>query len=88
MDSSTRNKAMKSIAPYVGLGTELVAAVVGFGAVGWFIDSKFDTSPMWMLLLLLLGMIGGMYNFIKAALKSSQQPSAKTVEQQESQKQE
>jgi F0F1-type ATP synthase assembly protein I len=59
------------VGPYLNLGMELFAAVAGFGIVGWYIDTKFGTAPVWMLVLLFLGAIGGMYNLIRAALKTA-----------------
>jgi F0F1-type ATP synthase assembly protein I len=62
---------MKQVGPHLNLGMELFAAVAGFGLVGWFIDSKFGTAPVWMTVLLLLGAVGGMYNLIRTALKAA-----------------
>lgn len=64
---------MKQMGPYLNLGMELFASVAGFGLIGWFIDSKAGTTPLWMAVLLMLGAIGGMYNFIKTALKRNEQ---------------
>jgi F0F1-type ATP synthase assembly protein I len=74
-DSATRKEsAMKAMAPFLNLGMELFASVAGFGLVGWFIDSKAGTEPTWLLVFLLLGAIGGMYNFIKTVMNVSKAP--------------
>jgi len=65
---------MKAMAPFLNLGMELFASVAGFGLVGWFIDSKAGTEPTWLLVFLLLGAIGGMYNFIKTVMSASKTP--------------
>ncbi len=70
----TKQTAMQQMAPFMNLGMELFAAVAGFGAIGWFIDSKFNTAPLWMIILLFLGAIGGMYNLIRVVIKSSEKP--------------
>ena len=50
------------------MGFQLVAAMVGLGAVGFFADRLFRTRPWLTLLGLVLGTIGGMVNFIHQAL--------------------
>ena len=48
----------------VGLraGTELVAAIAAGGLIGYFLDEKFDTKPLFLLVLLILGVITGFIN--------------------------
>ena len=50
------------------MGLLLVAPVLGLGAIGYFLDRHFGTSPWITLGGLVLGVIGGMVNFIHAAL--------------------
>jgi F0F1-type ATP synthase assembly protein I len=77
--SETPPSPMKEVGPYMNLGMELFAAVAGFGLIGWFIDSKAGTQPLWMAILLFAGAIGGMYNFIRTALKQSSKPSSQNL---------
>lgn len=49
-------------------GIELAAAVGGFAIVGHLIDRSRDSHPKGLLIGALLGLVGGMYNLIKAAL--------------------
>ena len=44
------------------VATELVAGIVVGGAIGWALDTVFDTSPLWLVVLFFLGAIGGMMN--------------------------
>jgi F0F1-type ATP synthase assembly protein I len=75
-ESATRKESvMKEMSPFLNLGMELFASVAGFGLIGWFIDSKAGTQPTWLLVFLLLGVVGGMYNFIRAVMKVSKAPS-------------
>lgn len=63
-------------ARYSSLGIELAAAIVGFALVGYWIDRHFQTQPWGLLICVLLGIVGGLYNLIRAALKASKEFSA------------
>ncbi len=52
-----------------GMGLELAGAVIGGCAIGWYVDYKFDTR-YGMITGALIGIVGGMYNLIKQALKT------------------
>ncbi|HEY3241826.1 MAG TPA: AtpZ/AtpI family protein [Phycisphaerae bacterium] len=58
---------------FAGIGGELVAAIIGFSAIGWLIDWRYGTGPYGLLICALLGLIGGMYNFIRQSLKAVKQ---------------
>lgn len=53
---------------YLGLGTELVAAVAGLTLFGWWLGGRFGPDgDLWGLLIgFALGFVGGMYNLIRA----------------------
>ncbi|MGO9481001.1 MAG: AtpZ/AtpI family protein [Candidatus Kryptoniota bacterium] len=63
--------AYRELAPYMGLGTELAASVVGMLLIGYFLDKHFGTSPWLVLVGAAVGLIGGFYNFIKEIQKLS-----------------
>jgi F0F1-type ATP synthase assembly protein I len=63
-DRSALAKAMQQSQ----LGLNLVAPILGLGGIGWLLDRHFATSPWITLAGLILGVIGGMVNFIHAAL--------------------
>ncbi len=48
-----------------GLGFELVCAVAGFVAVGFWIDRHYSSRPWGTLVGLSLGLIGGFYNLFR-----------------------
>jgi F0F1-type ATP synthase assembly protein I len=50
------------------MGMELAGTVAVFCLVGYWIDSKFDTSPWWMVIFSFLGIIGGLYNMIRQSV--------------------
>lgn len=56
-----------------GIGFELVAAVAGFAFVGWWIDRKQGTAPWGLLIGAGLGMVGGLYNLIRASLAAARE---------------
>ena len=49
------------------LSTELVAGVLGGAGVGWLLDRWFGTSPLGMIVFLLLGFAAGVLNVVRAA---------------------
>ncbi len=52
-----------------GQGIELTAAVVGFGLAGYWVGGYFGNSRIGLLIGAVLGIIGGLYNLIRSALK-------------------
>ena len=60
-----------------GLGMELLAAVVGATLIGLWIDRRFDCAPWGVLIGAIVGIVGGLLNFIRAAnraVKRDQRP--------------
>ena len=47
----------------------LIGGPVGGALVGWVLDRLFDTSPLFLILLLLLGMAAGFWNIIKMSTR-------------------
>lgn len=54
-----------------GIGFEFAAAVAGFTAIGWWIDRKYETGPLFVLIGVGLGLVGGMYNLIRESLHAA-----------------
>ena len=54
-----------------GIGFELAAAVAGFVLVGYWVGKYFDKPQMGIVVGAVLGLIGGMYNLIRATLAAS-----------------
>ena len=53
---------------YAQVGTMLVAPILAFGAIGYYLDGRFGTKPWLLLAGLILGMIGGFVNFFRLVL--------------------
>ena len=61
---------LKDYAPYLGLGIQLAATVGVMAFLGIWLDKKFDSSPWLTIICSFFGVFAGMYNFIKAVIKS------------------
>jgi F0F1-type ATP synthase assembly protein I len=53
------------------LGFELAAAIVGLTLAGCWVDHHFDVGPWGLICGASLGVVGGMYNFIRQAVELS-----------------
>src|SRR5215510_14070205 len=65
---------------YSGIGLELAGATAGLALVGYWIDGKFGTSPWGILIGVVIGIVGGLYNLVKeslAAVREAQQEDAR-----------
>ena len=58
---------------YSGLGLELAGATAGLALLGYWIDGKFGTSPWGILIGVVIGILGGLYNLVKESLSAFQQ---------------
>lgn len=54
---------------YAGMGVELGGAIVGFTLLGYGIDWKFGTAPKGVAIGAILGILGGLYNFFRHAIR-------------------
>ena len=62
-------KIMNQVGPYLGLGSQLTAAVGVMGFAGWWLDKYFETKPVLFIVFLVLGVFVGMYQFISTVAK-------------------
>ena len=54
-----------------GTGFDL-AASVGIGAlIGWWIDRQYKTEPWGLIICSLIGLVGGLSNFVKAGQRAA-----------------
>jgi F0F1-type ATP synthase assembly protein I len=70
-EKNSRQSTMQQLGPYMGLGIQLAAAMVAFGALGWWLDSKFATTPWLLIVGIVLGATGGMIHLIRTAVRSN-----------------
>jgi F0F1-type ATP synthase assembly protein I len=53
---------------FAGIGFEFAAAVGGLTVAGYWLDRKLGTAPLWTLIGLFVGLLGGTYNLIREVL--------------------
>ncbi len=46
----------------------MIGSLILFGLLGWWLDSKWDTKPVMFLILLVLGLVAGFYQFYKVII--------------------
>jgi len=51
------------------MGLELAASIVGLTLVGYWLDRSFQTGRTWLIVGACLGIVGGMYNFLRQAVQ-------------------
>jgi F0F1-type ATP synthase assembly protein I len=64
------------LARYAGMGLELAAAIIALTLVGLWVDHKFGTGHKGLITGAVLGVVGGLYNFIRQALSLMKQEEA------------
>lgn len=56
---------------FAHIGLEFAGAAVVMALIGWWLDARFGTEPWLAVIGAAIGMTGGMYLFIKAALRAN-----------------
>jgi F0F1-type ATP synthase assembly protein I len=67
----SRQSTIEQLGPYMGMGIQLAAAMAVFGAIGWWLDGRLETTPWLLVTGVLLGAIGGMISIIRLSIRSS-----------------
>lgn len=80
MTKYEQNKDSSALWRVSGLGMELTASIGGMVLLGWLIDTWAGTGQRWMLILGVVGLIGGGYNFVRGALKFQKQAAKEAAE--------
>ena len=73
MDDRIPPRAWLSLA---GLGFELAASIAGGALIGWWIDRQLGSAPKALIVLSAVGIVGGLYNLIRQALRASHEAEA------------
>ncbi len=68
-DKSDRAKIIKEMSPYITLGLDFALTVLLLSLLGYWLDNKYDTSPMWVLICSLFGIVVAFYKFFKVVMK-------------------
>jgi len=73
---------------YSGVGLELAGATAGLALVGYWVDGKFGTSPWGILIGVVIGIVGGLYNLVKESLAAAREAQLDDLAQQDDAKNE
>jgi F0F1-type ATP synthase assembly protein I len=68
-DEQSPAQILRQVAPYLTMGIQLAGGIVVFFLVGWWLDTRYDSSPMFKLIGLGLGAIGGLIKFLKSVME-------------------
>lgn len=60
------SKSMKEMAPFMNIGLQMSIPIVLFVFLGYWLDNKFNSSPLFILIMSALGLFAGFYHFFKA----------------------
>lgn len=61
---------------HAGVGLELAGAVAGFALLGYWVDRHYATDPWGLVGGVVLGFVGGLYNFVKQSLQAVREAKA------------
>ena len=68
-DSSSRQQAIKNLSdsfnkagPYINISYVLIASIAMLGALGWWIDKRSGTEPLFIITGIFAGFFLGLYN--------------------------
>jgi len=64
-------------------GLDLAIVLVGFTAMGWWLDRRFGWYPRGTVTGAILGVVGGLANFLRSALALSKEARAEDAEPKE-----
>lgn len=56
---------------YSGAGLELAGATAGLTLAGFWVDGKFGTRPWGVVIGAAIGIVGGLYNLVKASIQAT-----------------
>ena len=65
--------SFQKAAPYINISYVLIASIAMLGGLGWWIDSKATSSPLFFILGILSGLFLGLYNLFKVVKKMENQ---------------
>ena len=59
------NKDLKNGRKYASLGIEFASMILGLGLVGYYIDKKLNSSPLFLIIGMFFGFISGIYRLYR-----------------------
>ncbi len=76
-DKQNRANIIKELAPYMTLGLDFAITIGLFALLGYWLDGKYNTTPMWILILSLFGIVVAFYKFFKVVLRKKKETQIK-----------
>lgn len=73
-DKQNRANIIKELSPYMTLGLDFAITISLFALLGYWLDGKYNSSPLWILILSLFGIVVSFYKFFKVVLKKKKEP--------------
>lgn len=70
-NDSSQKSVLKELGPYMNLGIQLIIPIILGVFGGKWLDEEYDTKPLWIVTLSVLGIIVGLYSFIKTVIKEN-----------------
>lgn len=70
LSKNSASAIIRELAPYFSLGTQIAFTILAGSLLGYWIDEKYDTAPLWTVILAITGLIVGMYSFLRKVLQS------------------
>ena len=62
---SPLSRTYRELAPYLGLGIQFVISLVIFILLGYWLDKKLESSPLYILIGVFLGLFSGFFNLFR-----------------------
>ncbi len=59
------NESIRVFGPYMNLGLQMALPIIGFVFLGVWLDDKYSTSPLWVLVFSAVGLFASFYYFFK-----------------------
>ena len=72
-----QQQIMQETGPYLTMGMQMVLTIGAFFGVGYWLDGKYDTSPLWTAVLSGIGAAGSLTYFIVTVLRLSKKTETK-----------
>ena len=65
--------SFQKAAPYINISYVLIASIAMLGGIGWWVDEKITSSPLFFIIGVLGGFFLGLYNLFKVVKKLESQ---------------